>query len=157
MPDTENKKKQAESIVKKYAIGSVAAGILPLPLLDIALLTGVQLKMLHSLAKLYDVKFSDEIARSAITSLVTSGGTGAAAIIGWQLLKTVPVIGQFGGAITATTVGAASTYAIGEVFTMHFESGGTFLTFDPDKVRDFYRGAVKRIRTEVKSFAGVKP
>ena len=32
----------------------------------------------------------------------------------------------------------ASTYAVGKVFVQHFESGGTFLNFDPEDVRDYY-------------------
>ena len=33
----------------------------------------------------------------------------------------------------------ATTYAIGKSFMMHFESGGTFLDFDPAKVRAYFR------------------
>ena len=29
-------------------------------------------------------------------------------------------------------------YAMGQLFVQHFESGGTFLTFDPEKVRGHY-------------------
>ena len=32
----------------------------------------------------------------------------------------------------------ASTYAIGKVFIQHFESGGTFLDFEPAKVRAYF-------------------
>jgi len=35
-------------------------------------------------------------------------------------------------------VSGAFTYAIGKVFIQHFASGETFLTFDPEKVRDYY-------------------
>jgi hypothetical protein len=55
-------------------------------------------------------------------------------------------------------LGGASTYAVGRVFIQHFESGGTLLTFDPAKVRDYYTHQLdtghKRI---AESFAGVKP
>jgi predicted transcriptional regulator len=32
----------------------------------------------------------------------------------------------------------ASTYALGEVFKKHFETGGTFLDFDPERLRKYY-------------------
>ncbi len=32
----------------------------------------------------------------------------------------------------------AATYATGKVFIQHFASGGTFLTFDPAKVKAHY-------------------
>jgi len=35
-------------------------------------------------------------------------------------------------------VAGAATYAIGKVFVRHFASGGTFLTFNPEKVKDYY-------------------
>ncbi|MCI5165392.1 MAG: GTPase, partial [Candidatus Electrothrix sp. GM3_4] len=37
----------------------------------------------------------------------------------------------------------AVTYAVGKVFHQHFASGGTFLTFDPDKVREYYAQMLK--------------
>ena len=32
----------------------------------------------------------------------------------------------------------ATTYAVGKVFTQHFATGGTFLNFDPETVREYY-------------------
>lgn len=52
--------------------------------------------------------------------------------------KAVPVIGQTAGVIAMPIVSGATTYAIGKVFIQHFASGGTFLTFNPEKVRDYY-------------------
>ena len=34
---------------------------------------------------------------------------------------------------------AAYTWALGNVFIQHFEAGGTFLDFDPEKVREHFR------------------
>jgi len=34
---------------------------------------------------------------------------------------------------------AAATYAMGRVFVMHFESGGTFLDLDPAKAEAHFR------------------
>jgi hypothetical protein len=33
----------------------------------------------------------------------------------------------------------ASTYALGRIFIQHFNSGGTFLTFDAEKVQEHFR------------------
>jgi hypothetical protein len=47
---------------------------------------------------------------------------------------------------------------MGKVFIQHFESGGTFLTFDPQQVRDYYAQQFEKGKEEVsKSFVGVKP
>ena len=45
-------------------------------------------------------------------------------------------------------INGATTYAVGKVFTQHFESGGTFLTFDAAKVREYFETQFK----EGKSF-----
>jgi hypothetical protein len=42
---------------------------------------------------------------------------------------------------------SASTYAVGRVFIQHFESGGTFLDFDPDKVRAHFEAEFKKAQT----------
>ena len=52
--------------------------------------------------------------------------------------KAVPVIGQTAGVIGMPIVSGAATYAMGKVFIQHFASGGTFLTFNPEKVRNYY-------------------
>ena len=31
------------------------------------------------------------------------------------------------------------TYALGKVFIQHFAAGGTFLSFDPEAVRDYFQ------------------
>jgi uncharacterized protein (DUF697 family) len=54
-------------------------------------------------------------------------------------VKVIPVIGQASGMISMATMGAAGTYAVGTVFIEHFESGGTFLTFEPEKVKEKFK------------------
>ena len=42
-------------------------------------------------------------------------------------------------ALSRAAIAAASTYAVGLVFLQHFESGGTFLSFQPGQVREHFR------------------
>jgi hypothetical protein len=49
------------------------------------------------------------------------------------------LFGAILGAVTLPFFAGAATYAIGKVFMQHFASGGTFLDFDPDKVRGYFR------------------
>ena len=49
------------------------------------------------------------------------------------------VAGSTVGRSTMPVFAGASTYAIGQVFIQHFESGGTFLDFEPAKVREYFR------------------
>ena len=49
----------------------------------------------------------------------------------------IPLFGIFSFA-AMPTLNAAISYAVGKVFIQHFESGGTFLDFDPKKVRAYF-------------------
>lgn len=135
----EDRSIQASKVVRNYSLGNIAMGAIPLPLVDLAGITAIQLKMLHSLSKLYDIPFSQELAKSAISSLLGSSlpmhfaGPASA-----SLAKFIPFVGQGLAYATLPVFSGASTYAIGKVFIQHFESGGTFLTFDPEKVRTYF-------------------
>jgi uncharacterized protein (DUF697 family) len=130
----------AEHLVRNFTLGGMAVGLVPIPLLDLAGLVAVQLKMLHGLARLYDIEFRADLGRSAMASLV--GGvlpTAAAPALALSLSKVVPLSGQVLGAGTQTLLAGAATYAIGKVFIQHFAAGGTFLTFEPEAVRDYFQ------------------
>lgn len=129
---------KAEEIVRKHMLVALGTGIVP-PVLDIAALTGVQIRMLYLLAENYEVKFKDEMGKSVIGSLI--GGYGMANLCTgavYSLMKLIPIVGQIAGAASMAVVASASTYALGKVFIQHFESGGTMLDFKPEKMREYY-------------------
>lgn len=158
MAEIKTKTTEANGIVKKYMLGALGVGIVPFPLLDMAVLSGIQLKMLHSLANLYGVKFSDHIGKSLITSLLGGGIPLSLSFNLVSLLKSLSPYGKIAGMISNSLFSGASTYAVGKVFIQHFESGGTFLNFNPQEVRDYYTQQFKKGKEEVRvSFAGIKP
>jgi uncharacterized protein (DUF697 family) len=156
-PQEGSKVKDAERLIRYHAIGAAAALVIPVPFLDVPLLLGVQVNLVRSLAKLYEQPFSENIGKSLISALVGASVPGAA----WSLTKLIPIFGT----ISTAAVGAASTYAVGKVFVQHFESGGTFLTFDPKKVEAHYaeelrKGAAKPAVYTAGSeddYSGIKP
>ena len=129
----------AHHIVRKYALAGMAVGLIPLPLVDLAAVTAVQLKMAHSISEQYQVPFSRNLASSIIASLLSSVVATSAALSLSSVVKIVPLIGSVSGAATMVVLSGASTYAIGKVFIQHFESGGTFFDFDPEKMRELFR------------------
>jgi uncharacterized protein (DUF697 family) len=135
----ESKTAEAERIVNSYVGWSAGAGLIPLPLIDLAAITAVELKMLDDLAKFYEIPFSRNAAKSVIGSLVGGAGTVLAAVPTASILKFVPIIGGIAGMLTEPAIAAAATYALGRVFIQHFESGGTFLDFNPEEVRAYYQ------------------
>lgn len=129
---------KAEKIVRNHMLVAIGTGVIP-PVVDIAALTGVQIRMLYQIAQNYGQKFKDEWGKSVIGSLI--GGYGMARLATgavFSLMKFVPVVGQIAAPVSMSVVASASTYALGMVFIKHFESGGTLLNFDAEKLREYY-------------------
>jgi uncharacterized protein (DUF697 family) len=134
---------EVSKIVRNHVVGSMGVGLIPIPLVDIVALTGVQLNMLRKLAKAYGIPFSKDKGKNVLASLL---GAGMSVPIGTtlsSLVKAVPVVGQATGALTMPVTAGAVTYAIAKVFTQHFASGGTFLNFDPEAVKEYYMEMLK--------------
>lgn len=155
---TTERRGAAEQTVKRYMITSLAVGLVPVPIVDMAALTAIQLQMLSRLAKRYDVEFSEQLATSVVGSLVGAGSSTLVTTSSHHLLaRLLPPLWLVGATTVAVFAGAA-TYAVGRTFIQHFESGGTFLTFDPEKVRQYYAEQLDAGAEEVtRTFAGVKP
>ncbi len=150
--------RRANEIVKNYMLGTLGVGILPIPVLDLVALTAIQLKMVHSLARLYDQAFSRHLGKSLIVSLV-GGCVPVSFSLNLSAFKNfIPFYGPAARMIFMSIFAGASTLAVGRVFIQHFESGGTLLTFDPEKEKDNYAAQLQKGKDEVRSgFAGVKP
>jgi len=135
----EHRHATADHLLRQYVLGSMAVGLVPFPLVDLAALAALQLKMLHSLAGVYDIKFQADLGRSAIASLLGSAVPASLTpSLAASLGKFIPGVGQTLSSGTAVVLNGAATYAVGKVFVQHFAAGGTFLTFDPEAVRDYF-------------------
>lgn len=130
---------RASDIIQGHVYTAVGFGLVPIPLVDVVALIGIQLNMVRRLANLYGVTFQKDIGKSIVSSLLGSlipvAGAGPLA----SLLKMIPVIGYSTAVLSVSMFGGASTYAVGKVFMQHFASGGTFLDLDPAKVREHFR------------------
>jgi uncharacterized protein (DUF697 family) len=151
----------APRIIKRYAMWAAGAGVLPLPLIDMALIGGIQLKMVYELSKAYGLPFQESRAKTLIGALVGSVvpyGVASSGIVGGlaSLVKAVPVVGPIVAFTFAPALASASTYAVGRVFSQHFASGGTLLTFDSERMREHFRREYDAARETFKA-KGDKP
>jgi uncharacterized protein (DUF697 family) len=136
----ELKVSQAMDIVKRNMLWSAAAGVVPVPALELIAITAIEVKLVKELAEHYDTSFRKDLAKTAVLSLVGSlGSVAIGKMIALSSLRVIPVLGQLVAAVSVPGMAAAITYAIGKVFVSHFEAGGTLLDFDPAKMRDFFR------------------
>ena len=130
---------QANQVVRNHSIVSGALGIVPIPPLGVALIIANGLKMVHKLSTIYGVEFNKEIGKSAISSFLAACGTfSISGRLIWGLSTALPAAAPVIGVVTRPLFSTALMYAMGKLFIQHFESGGTFLTFDPEKVRGHY-------------------
>lgn len=138
---------QAEALVRRMSWWSAGAGVIPVPLLDLAAISGVQFKMVRDLALMYGVPFEAVRTKAIISALVgglfpfnAAMGVGGLAGI-WY--KAIPGVGPFLGMVTMPMAAGAANYAIGRLFLEHFEGGGTLLDIDIEKMRARYAAAAK--------------
>lgn len=132
--DQTKKSLKANSIIKNHMIWSMGAGMIPVPIADLFAVSAIQLDMIRSLSKTYDIDFKETEGKAIITALTGSG----LARLGASAIKFIPGVGSVLGGITRAVLSGASSYAIGEVFKKHFETGGTFLDFDPSRLGKYY-------------------
>jgi len=129
-----NKTDEANKVIKNHMIWSMGAGFIPVPIADFFAVSAIQLDMIRQMCKLYEIDFKETEGKAIITSLTGSG----LARLGARAIKFIPGVGSILGGVTLAVLSGGSTYALGEVFKKHFETGGTFLDFDPSRLRKYY-------------------
>ena len=136
-----SKKEQiARKLVKRYMCWSAGGALIPIPVADMAVITGAQLKMVAGLSKIYDIPFEKVRVKAIFGSLMSFviHPAVSSGMLGFMLSKIVGV-GVVVGTPALILFEAAYTWALGRVFIQHFESGGTFLDFEPDTVKQYFR------------------
>lgn len=129
-----SKAEQADKMIDRYVLWSMGAGAIPIPMLDMAVVTGLQFNMCKDLCALYGVDFNESMTKNIITSL--AGATLAK--VGASLIKAIPVVGSMLGGVPMVVLSGTSTYSIGHVFKKHLEIGDIFSTFKFDNAKKMY-------------------
>ena len=135
---TKAKKKDVDQIIQNHVWFSILPGFLPIPILDIAAITGIQLDMIKQLCTEYKVDYNAQKGKSITTALLSTVLGRMPAYAVRSALKTIPVIGWALGGVTMATFAGASTFATGTVFKEHFDQGGTLHDLNPESFRKFY-------------------
>jgi uncharacterized protein (DUF697 family) len=139
-------------IISKHMFMSMGVGAVPIPFLDMVGITAIQLHMIKKISKNHGDLFNKQIVVNVVSSLVGAVGAQSAATgtLG-SLVKTIPVIGSVAGAVTYPAIAGATTFALGQVFVRHYESGGTLLTLKTSNVKDVFKEQYEKGKERVKS------
>jgi len=145
-----SRRERGLEIVRRNVLWALGAGVVPIPGLDVLAVMAVELKMLRQLSQLYEVKFSEDLAKKLTGSLLTGlGSVGIGSAVGSSFIKMIPVLGTTLGLVTVPALAAALTHAMGKVFILHFEIGGTLLNFEPEAVRTYFKQEFEQSKGEV--------
>lgn len=132
----------AQRIIRNSTLVSLAAGIEPIPLVDIPILLGTQIRLVLRLAALYgeplDSADAMKHARELIVTMV--GGLGLR-YLAEQAAKAVP----FGGDFLAGAIAGGATWSIGQVALEYYEGGKQL---NPRRVRQLYTDFYHRFRRQ---------
>jgi uncharacterized protein (DUF697 family) len=149
---------QAHKIIRRDVLWALGAGAVPIPIVDIAAVTAVEIKLLRELSAVYEVKFSEGIAKKIAYSLLSSiGAVGIGSVVGGSLAKLIPVVGSALGFVAVPIIVAAFTHALGQVLVMHFEAGGTLLDFNPDAMRAHFKQEFEKAKQTVSTLQTETP
>ena len=104
----------ADAIVDNHVWYAAGVGLIPVPLLDMAGVAGVNLYMVKALSENYGVEFQHDRAKGIIAALASGLSTGllAQSAAATMALRAIPFVGQVVASLRMSMYGAAFTYAM---------------------------------------------
>lgn len=134
------RREAAQRIIRNAMLVSLAAGLEPIPLIDIPILIGTQVRLVLRLAALYGepIDSSDAMKNARELVLTMISGLGLR-YLAEQVAKAIP----FGGDIIAGAIAGAATWSIGEVALEYYEGGKHF---DASRIRAMTSTFYQRFR-----------
>ena len=138
------RREAAQRIIRNATLISLAAGMEPIPLVDIPILLGTQIRLVLRIAALYGEPLdSADFRKHARELLVTMASGLGMRYLAQEAAKVVP----YGGDAIAGIIAGAGTWAIGQVALEYYEGDKQINTH---RVRQLYADYYRRFR-KVKS------
>lgn len=146
------RRKLADATIMNASQWATAAGFITIPGVDTLTISGVQLKMVYDLCKIYKVPFKKEavlaVAGAALGGSLTTTASFSVASFG---LSKIPYIGSILSIATQPAISFATTYAVGMIFIKHFESNGTLIDFDLESTKAVFDDQFEKAKALYKS------
>ncbi|GHO50260.1 GTPase [Ktedonospora formicarum] len=141
------RRQAAQRIIRNATLVCLAAGIEPIPFIDIPILLGTQARLVLRLAALYGEPMDNAESLKQARELIATMISGLAfRYLAEQVAKFVP----FGGDFVAGAIAGAATWSIGEVALEYYENGKQI---KPSRLQQLFKSAYLRFRKEKKSGA----
>jgi small GTP-binding protein len=131
------RRQAAQKLMRTATLIALAAGMEPIPLIDIPILLGNQIRLVLRIAAVYGEPMSARHTRELGTTII--GGLGLR-LLAEEAAKLVPV----GGDVVSGAIAAAGTWAIGQVAIEYFEQGKTM---SAKQLGELFKRYYQRYRT----------
>lgn len=139
------RREAAQRIIRNATLLSLAAGLEPIPLVDIPILLGTQIRLVLRMAALYGEPIDSADTKKHARELIVTMASGLGfRYLAEQAAKAVP----FGGDLLAGVIAGAATWSIGEVALEYYESGKKIA---PSALQRRYNELYSRFRRENKA------
>ena len=150
-------REKAEELIKARALLAAGLGIVPVPFFNFASATAVQMAMVQSLTKIYNVEAKKSWIKNIISSVLGGFATTNLAGLSAGTLAGVPVVGVSLAVISAPALNGLTTYALGHMFIRYFESPDGFLKTNADALSDWFKEGFKSGREKLGGTIAGKP
>jgi uncharacterized protein (DUF697 family) len=128
--------RQAAPHVLGYSSLAAAAGALPVPFVDLLLLTGIQTRMVYHLAQLY----GQPLSAKRFLEIASTLGLGLfVRQAGREMVKLIPFVGTVLGSIAGGALAGTSTYALGKAFCFYYRAVHEGHVPQPEELRRYYK------------------
>jgi len=144
-----SKKEQAQKVIQSHVLWSLVAGALPVPFLDIAGVTFIQMDMFKQISKIYKADFDLNKGKALITSFVASTMAGILTI-GPSLFKTIKKPASI---VSNAVFQAAITYALGYLFLNAYDEGKCFFDLGLANSTELFEEAFEKGKEYVKALS----
>lgn len=124
----ELKEEEAKKQILWSAGGAAALALIPVPVVDLFLITPIEVYLILKIANIYGYEFSYKRALELATAI---SGTYALRKIGRQFIKLVPAYGP----LISAGIAFGGVYGLGEAVVHYFENGMKFT----DKIISIYK------------------
>jgi uncharacterized protein (DUF697 family) len=140
---------RVEEIVKNRSLLAAGIGLVPVPVFNMVSTTAIQVSMVQSITRLYNVEAKKSWIKNVIASAL--GGVGAAALSGTaaRSLAAFPLMGASLAALSAPAMNGLTTYAIGYMFIRYFESPAGFLKANAGALKEWFAEGFKEGREKL--------
>ncbi len=142
-----SKKEKADGIVYGAITSAAGGAVIPVPVADTVIISGVQIAMVVAISQVYDRTISKETAKGLI--FVFAGAKFGEWLA--SLVKLIPGVGSVLGGAAQLTIAGSVTAAIGFGFRNLCEKGLEFTKENLKREANNERDAVKNVAKDIES------